>query len=108
MYEQVVEHTREVYSVMDILGDLGGLIELVFGAIGIFILPISHYQFNVKAIQTMFLAKTKDKSLFPKQDQQKRTNSTISATSNISVQQDEIKSKMAVEIYDIASFHRPI
>ena len=39
--EQVVEHSREVYSVMDILGEFGGLVELVLGIIGIFILPIS-------------------------------------------------------------------
>ena len=49
---------------MDLLGDLGGIMEIFFMVFGVVLFRISEFSFNVYATQTMFLANTKSKNLF--------------------------------------------
>ena len=51
---------------MDLLGDLGGVLEILTLVAGFFVLPISEQSFYLKAVSELYLAKTKDKSLFLK------------------------------------------
>ena len=60
----VVAHERRIYSFLDLMGDLGGVLEIVSVVFGFFLFCISEHSFNMGAIQKLFLAKTKDVKLF--------------------------------------------
>ena len=62
----LIFHERVIYSVLDLLGDLGGVIEIIILAFGIFIFPISRHSFYTAALKRMFMARTKDPKLFKK------------------------------------------
>ena len=64
----VVIHTREVYGFIDLLGDLGGVTELIMICFGFFLFPISEHSFILKAAKKFFLANSSDSTLFVKSD----------------------------------------
>ena len=65
-------HERGVYGIIDLLGDLGGQLELFVFVFGVFMFPMSEHSFTLKAAKKLFLARTKDKGMFLKvQDNQK-------------------------------------
>lgn len=43
-------HSRQVFNILDLLGDLGGILEIVLSIVGLFIVPISSFSYNMKAI----------------------------------------------------------
>ena len=45
-------------------GDFGGLLEVITLVATFFLAPIAEHQFTLKAIQKLYLARTKDKNLF--------------------------------------------
>lgn len=59
-----IHHEREIYSLFDMLGDLGGVTEIVMLTFTFFLSPISEHKFNMIAAKRMFLAHTKDKNMF--------------------------------------------
>jgi hypothetical protein len=63
---EIIENSREVYNVLEILGDLGGVLEVVIAIVGLFFYPISHHRFVLKALKKLFLARTHDSQLFSK------------------------------------------
>lgn len=56
-------YERASYGIMDVLGDLGGVQEVIQFVLGVFLLPISHFCFHLSAIGKLFLVKTKDLSI---------------------------------------------
>jgi hypothetical protein len=61
---EMVSHKRRVYGWLDLLGDLGGVTEVVMIVFGFVLFTISEHSFYIKAISTLFLARTEDKELF--------------------------------------------
>jgi hypothetical protein len=59
-------HTREAYGFLDLIGDLGGVLEVLVGFLGFFMMPLSEHSFVLKALNKMFLARTYDTNLFKK------------------------------------------
>ena len=57
-------HERTRYGFFDLLGDLGGVKELIAISFGIFLTPISHFSFTVDLASRLFRARTKDGELF--------------------------------------------
>ena len=57
-------HKREIYNLLDLFGELGGVIEIFIIILGIFLYPISHYSFMLNATKIFFKARTKDTNLF--------------------------------------------
>jgi len=49
-----------------LIGNLGGVNQLIIGVIGFFIYPWAHFNFNIKAIEKLYLAKTRNASIFLK------------------------------------------
>jgi len=49
---------------LDLLGDFGGLMEVLFIFGGYIIGSYTKYNFNLKAMTRLYLAKTKDENLF--------------------------------------------
>lgn len=62
--ETGLSHQREVYTVIDALGDIGGIIEITFIVFGIVFLPVSRHSFYLRASRFMFFARSKDTSMF--------------------------------------------
>ena len=58
IYDQIIIHTREYYGILDLMGDLGGVLEIITIISGVFITPLSEYGFNLKAIQKLYIAST--------------------------------------------------
>ena len=52
-------HEREAYTILDFIGDIGGVFEIIHVTIGLLVFPISQYLFNIKAISKLYYAKTK-------------------------------------------------
>ena len=61
---QSVIHERAVYGSLDLLGDLGGVTEVVMLVFGFILFPISEHSFTLKAAKKMFKARTAEKDLF--------------------------------------------
>ena len=51
-------HSRRVYGLFDLMGDLGGVLELIVVTIGIFVAPISRFSFTVDAAKKLFFARS--------------------------------------------------
>ena len=49
---------------MDLLGDLGGVVEIVLLSFGFFINSISEHSFYTNSISKLYMANTKDEKLF--------------------------------------------
>ena len=80
-----VTHERQVYGILDLFGDLGGVQSVMFMICGALLSPISEHSFFIKAISKLYLARTKDNSLFAdrksKKAQQKlKKNQKVSKT----------------------------
>ena len=60
MLEEATYHEREVYNMVDLIGELGGVIELFVFVFGMLILPISKQSFVLKASSEFFKARTTD------------------------------------------------
>ena len=59
-----MDHSRESYDITDLIGDLGGVLEVMISAIGFFLFPISSHSFGLKILEKLFLARTNDKKIF--------------------------------------------
>ena len=62
--EEAVEHSRQTYSLLDLLGDLGGASEVILICFGLIFYPISEFSFGIKALQKLYIARTSNPSLF--------------------------------------------
>ena len=58
-------HERTAYGILDLFGDFGGVQYVLMLAGGYFAGGVSEFIFTLKAIQKLFLAKTRDDNLFP-------------------------------------------
>ena len=52
-----MEYERQAYNLIDLLGDLGGVAEVIIGTFGIFLFPISEFSFNLSALKKLFTAR---------------------------------------------------
>ena len=51
MHETVeILQVREIYDLLSLLGDLGGINEILITILGILIFPISEFSYNLKAL----------------------------------------------------------
>lgn len=65
-----IRHTREIYSLFDILGDLGGVTEVIMLLFGFFLYPISEHSFSLQALKRLYKARTVDDSIFKKTEEE--------------------------------------
>jgi hypothetical protein len=59
-----IEYNRAVYNVLDLMGDIGGVLEIIVLFFGIFLNPISKFSFDLTAIRYLYLVRTSEKDLF--------------------------------------------
>ena len=64
MSVQEIEHERKVYGILDLFGDVGGILDIFILLFGIFIFPYSEHSFKLSSAREFFMAKTRDNALF--------------------------------------------
>ena len=57
---QKISHSRAIYSFLDLLGDLGGVTEIILLVFGGILFPISYHSYVTKAINRLYFAKIAD------------------------------------------------
>ena len=57
-------HQRSSYHLLDLLGDLGGIFELLTGSIGLLMFKVSEHSFILKALKNLFMVNTSDEDIF--------------------------------------------
>ena len=70
LYQNGRIHNRIIYSVIDLLGDIGGVFELLTRMVGLLVVSFSTHSFTLSAIKKLFLVKTTNNNLF----EQKKTS----------------------------------
>ena len=58
--QESMAHKREVFNLLDLFGELGGVIEIFIITMGIFLYPISKHGFLLNASSIFFKARTKN------------------------------------------------
>jgi len=53
-----------VYNILDVLKDIGGVLNSIISIFKVVVIPFSFINFYIQAISTMFIARTKDKTVF--------------------------------------------
>ena len=56
-------HEREVEGLIQLMGDIGGLMEFIFVLIFVLFSPIAEFDFYLKAIKKLYFVRTKKKTL---------------------------------------------
>jgi hypothetical protein len=59
-----VNHDRMIYGLIDLLGDLGGVLEIVLLVTGFFLNNIAEHSFYTNSISKLYMANTKDTKMF--------------------------------------------
>ena len=63
MDDQYTVNKREVYNFFDLLGDLGGIQDIIIIVCGFFLFPVSEFSYNLKALSKMYLVNTESEEL---------------------------------------------
>jgi hypothetical protein len=74
---EAISHRREVYNSLDLIGDLGGVVEVFLVIFGVFLYPISKMAFILKAAKMLFHARTSDQTMFKKKGPKNFKNKEI-------------------------------
>ena len=59
-----IDHTRRAYDILDLISELGGVLNIVTTLAGLLIYSISEHSFIVRALQNLYLAKTDNSKIF--------------------------------------------
>ena len=59
-----MDHERACYDIVQLLGDIGGVIEFVMVLSAMILSPYSEFIYLTKALKKLYLARTRDKHLF--------------------------------------------
>ena len=76
-------HKREVFNLLDLVGELGGVIEVFIIIFGVLLYPISQFSFILKATKMLFLARSQDKKLFKKKNKKIQNYNNFVGEANI-------------------------
>jgi hypothetical protein len=60
LQEEAAFNEREVYNLIDLIGEMGGVVEIIVIVFGVIIYPISHQSFILNATSQLFKARTSD------------------------------------------------
>ena len=59
-----MSHEKSIYSIIHLIGDLGGTLGIFTSLFAFLITPISSLAFYLKAFERLYLAKTNDGGMF--------------------------------------------
>lgn len=61
-----ITHKREIYGIINLLADVGGVLEILVVTFAFFLNSISQHSFYTNSISKLYMAETKDENLFRK------------------------------------------
>jgi hypothetical protein len=64
LHNESVKFNRQIYNIFDLLGDLGGVTEVIMIVFGFFLFSISEHSFYLTAFSELFYARTVDEKMF--------------------------------------------
>ena len=73
------QYDRTVYSILDVFGDYGGVVEVFNGLVYFILSPISTHSYIGKAISLLYMARTKNDKLFHEKKSSKAEKKRIKA-----------------------------
>jgi len=79
--ELETEQSRKIFGWLDLLGKLGGITNVCMMLFGFFLFPISEHSYIIKAAKKLFIARTRDGSIFKKDPRQKIKIDALSSKS---------------------------
>lgn len=59
MSNEQVTHARRVYSLLDLFGELGGLLEVIIVFFGFVLAPWAEFKFEIAMMKKLYMVKTK-------------------------------------------------
>lgn len=62
--QRVDMHTRIISNIFDLLGELGGVLEVVVCIFLLFLYPFIRYNYFMKVFNSLYLAKTRNPTVF--------------------------------------------
>ena len=58
LHNENTKYNRQIYNLFDLLGDLGGVTEIIMLSFGFFLYSVSEHSFYLTAIKKLFYART--------------------------------------------------
>ena len=70
--DETLNHSRQVYGILDLFGDLGGVVEVILTLGALSLSSFTEHSFVIKALQKFYLAGTRNENLFLDTQSKKR------------------------------------
>lgn len=90
----MLTHKRKIYDIVALLGDLGGVTEVIMLAMGCLLFPIAESSYNMMSTKRMFIARTRNDDLFDEASEARKKKWFLSEKS----MPEGIKSKLRLEL----------
>ena len=74
LFEIETTHEREIYNILDLVGDLGGTLGFFTALVGVLVYPISKFGYNLKALEKLYLVDSEDPSIVHIPTMKKKNN----------------------------------
>ena len=97
---------RQTYSILDWLGDIGGLLDALYLIGFVFISPLASYAMNSKLLSTLFRYKGSDESLYERTDTWNKLDYTKSEKLNRQMSDDTQVDDIKVDFQKYKSIKR--
>ena len=102
-------YSRKQYTVIDALGQLGGLMSVLMATCRAFMFPISRHMYYWNAIKRLFLARTSDDTLFLKEKKgRQRSGSEKMITKYFNPENYGIQNKLVCQVKKEIKKHKLI
>ena len=82
LQQESIRHIRYIYSLLDILGAVGGITEVLMLCFGFFLFPISQHSFILQALRRLYKARTKDCKIFQDDCSVLKRKSTLTSSNS--------------------------
>ena len=98
LHNESVKFNRQIYNIFDLLGDLGGVTEVIMLVFGFFLFSVSEHSFYLTAISKLFYARTTDEDMFKNKKTSKYLNKELIPNSTPKSLKDEILKHRLIDI----------
>ena len=82
LHSEQTKLTRQVYNIFDLLGDLGGVTEVIMIFFGFILYSISEHSFYLTASKKLFFARTNENNIFATSDESLKRKKKYLSTKN--------------------------
>ena len=89
-----IVHKRKIYDLVALLGDLGGVTEVLMLGMGCLLFPIAESSYNMMSTKRMFIARTANNKLFDEVSEDKKKKWFLSDTCLPDGMEDQLKREL--------------